>query len=134
MPHGNIIMKKPLLFLLRANSRADRPEGWYCPDCALVEGVLGYYPQLRTAIDVRYVDFGRPRQPIVELIGEQHQDSPCLLLDATVELPDGLLLQDAPVINGWRVISENTKLLLDALPLLAMGVGRTGTGSFFQDP
>ncbi len=118
-------MKKPVLFLIRPNSRPDRPEGWYCPDCAIVEGVTAYYPQLRQAIDIRQVDFPRPRSELVGLIGEAHQDCPCLLLDPSVGPPD------APVINGWRVITENTKLLLDTLPLLASGVGRTGTGSVF---
>lgn len=118
-------MKTPILFLIRPNSRPDRPEGWYCPDCAIVEGVLAYYPQLRQVIDIRHVDFARPRTALIALIGETHQDCPCLLLDPSIGPPE------APVINGWRAISENTKLLLDTLPLLASGVGRTGAGSLF---
>jgi hypothetical protein len=118
-------MKTAILFLISPNSRPDRPEGWYCPDCALVEGVLAYYPQLRAALDVRHVDFPRPRQAVIDLVGEAFQDCPCLLLDP------GMAGIDAPVAKGWRVITENTKLILDTLPLLAAGVGRTGTGSFF---
>ncbi len=118
-------MKKPVLFLIRPNSRLDRPDGWYCPDCAIVEGVLAYYPQLSEAIDVIRVGFQRPRQPIIDAIGPEHQDCPCLLLD------ESLGPAEAPVINGWRVISENTRLLLDTLPSLALGVGRTGAGSLF---
>ncbi|MCU0883417.1 MAG: DUF3088 domain-containing protein [Beijerinckiaceae bacterium] len=118
-------MKQPILFLISAGSRPDRPEGWYCPDCALVEGVLGYYPQLRAAIDVRHVAFPRPRSAIIALVGEGFQDSPCLLLDPAIGPAE------APVANGWRVITENTKLLLDTLALLAPGVGRSGTGSLF---
>ncbi len=118
-------MKKPVLFLIRPNSRPDRPDGWYCPDCAIVEGVLAYYPQLRQVMDVRHVDFPRPRAELVALIGGERQDCPCLLLDECMGP------EEAPVINGWRVISENTKLLLDTLPLLEKGVGRTGTGSLF---
>ncbi len=119
-------MKKPILFLIRPNSRPDRPEGWYCPDCAIVEGVLAYYPQLRQAIDIRHVDFPRPREAMIALVGADRQDCPCLLLD-----PASAPLQ-APVINGWSVISENTKLLLDTLPLLSSGVGYSGAGSMFQ--
>jgi hypothetical protein len=118
-------MRKPVLVLIRPNSRPDRPEGWYCPDCAIVEGVLAYYPQLREAVDIVHVDFPRPRHALISLIGEDYQDCPCLLLDA------GTGPQESPVINGWCVISENTKLLLDTLPLLATGVGRTGAGSLF---
>jgi hypothetical protein len=118
-------MKRPILFLISADSRPDRPEGWYCPDCALVEGVLGYYPQLRAAIDIRHVPFARPRQAIVDLAGEAAQDCPCLLLDPAMDMPDARQMGD------WLVISENTKLLLDTLPRLAPGVGRTGAGSMF---
>lgn len=118
-------MKKPVLFLISPDTRADRADGWYCPDCAIVEGVLAYYPQLRDTIDIRHVDFARPRSALVALIGTSHQDCPCLLLDPVMGPPN------APVLNGWRVISENTKLLLDTLPLLASGVGHTGTGSMF---
>jgi hypothetical protein len=123
-------MKTPILFLIRPDSRMDRPEGWYCPDCALVEGVLAAYPQLRAAIDVRHVDFARPRQPIIDLVGEGAQDCPCLLLDPAIGSDDPELSR-TPTLNGWRVVTENLKLLLDTLPLLAAGVGRTGQGSIF---
>ena len=119
------MMKKPVLVLIRPNSRSDRPEGWYCPDCAIVEGVLAYYPQLSQVIDVIRVDFQRPRQPIIDAVGPEHQDCPCLLLDESFGPPE------APVVNGWRVVSGNTKQLLDTLPSLAGGVGRTGAGSLF---
>lgn len=118
-------MKKPILFLIRPDTRPDRPGGWYCPDCALVEGVLAYYPSLRDAVDVRHVDFPRPRMELVALAGEAFQDCPCLLLDPRAGPAE------APVANGWRVITENTKLLLDTLQTLAPGVGEVGKGSIF---
>jgi hypothetical protein len=118
-------MRKPVLFLIRPNSRPDRPEGWYCPDCALIEGVLQYYPQLREAIEVVMVDFPRPRTAIIAAVGEAYQDCPCLLVDPAIAPPGGQLA------NGWAVISENKKLLLDTLPKLAGGVGYTGTGTIF---
>lgn len=118
-------MKTPILFLIQPNSRPDRPDGWYCPDCAIVEGVLAYYPQLQLAIDVHHVDFPRPRTALIALVGEARQDCPCLLLDPSIGPPQ------APIINGWRVITENTRLLLDTLPQLAKDVGHTGTGSLF---
>jgi hypothetical protein len=121
-------MRRPILFLIRPDTHPGRPEGWYCPDCALVEGVLLAYPQLRRAIDVRHVDFPRPRQPIIDLAGEGAQDCPCLLLDPALGAAEPRLMA-APVIDGWRVLTEDLKLLLDALPLLADGVGRPGKGS-----
>lgn len=118
-------VRKPVLFLIRPGPRPDYPEGWYCPDCAIVEGVLAYYPQLGEAIDVRHVDFPRPRRAIVDLAGEAFQDCPCLLLDPQTAPAD------LPLVNGWRIIIENTRRLLDTLPLLADGVGRSGKGTLF---
>ncbi len=123
-------MRQPILFLIRPDTHPERPEGWYCPDCALVEGVLVAYPQLRAAIDVRHVDFPRPRQALIDLVGEGTQDCPCLLLDPALGAADPHL-GAASVIGGWRVITENLKLLLDTLPRLAPGVGRAGRGSLF---
>ncbi len=118
-------MKTPILFLLNPDTNPARPEGWFCPDCAIVEGMLAYYPPLSAALDIRRVDFPRPRASIVELVGEDAQDCPCLLLDPTVSV------EGAPVVNGWRVVTENTKLILDTLATLAPSVGRVGKGSFF---
>lgn len=118
-------MKKPILFLLTPNTHPAHAGGWYCPDCAIVQGALDYYPQLNDALDIRHVAFPRPRSAIVELVGERFQDCPCLLLDPATGPAE------APVVNGWRIISENTKLLLDTLATLAPGVGKVGKGSFF---
>lgn len=54
---------------------------YFCPSCATVSGMLGYYPQLRGQIEVIYVDFQRPRPALVELLGEANQSSPVLVLD-----------------------------------------------------
>lgn len=118
-------MRKPILFLLNPDTNPARPEGWWCPDCAMVEGMLTYYPGLAEIVDVRRIDFPRPRRDIVELVGEAFQDSPCLLLDPAAGPPE------APVVNGWRVVTENTKLILDTLSTLPPGFGRVGKGSFF---
>lgn len=52
----------------------------YCPACATVEGILGYYPELRAALAVRYIAFPRPRPAVVELIGAANQGLPALVL------------------------------------------------------
>jgi hypothetical protein len=74
-----------ILFLLTpgfTDSARDR-EGkrYYCPDCAFLEGVLSCCPELRTRLDIRYVDYPRPRRAIVELVGDAHQGCPNLVLD-----------------------------------------------------
>jgi hypothetical protein len=73
-------MHRDILFLLKH----DFPDGpgtpYYCPECAQITGVLAYYPQLRHTLDVRYVDFPRPRKDILSLIGEANQSCPVLVI------------------------------------------------------
>lgn len=76
-------MARDILFLLKAGFE-DGPGGaFYCPDCAQISGVLGYFPQLRYQLDIRYVDYPRPRAEIVEVLGAENQSCPVLILAAT---------------------------------------------------
>jgi len=73
------------LFLLNpgfTDSNADN-EGklYFCPPCALIKGVIKYYPQLEELIEIHHVDFKRPRPAIIELIGEENQSCPVLIID-----------------------------------------------------
>lgn len=54
-------------------------QAYYCPDCATMEGILSYFPSLREEFEVIYVDFAKPRQVIVDLIGEDYQGCPVLV-------------------------------------------------------
>jgi hypothetical protein len=73
-------MDKDRLFLLKPDFK-DKDQGpFYCPSCALVEGVLSFYPRLRGQLAVRYIDFPRPRKAIVDEIGEDNQGCPVLIL------------------------------------------------------
>jgi len=49
-------------------------------DLAQVIGMLTYYPQLRDTVDVVELPWPRPRQPLVDLLGEDHQALPLLVL------------------------------------------------------
>ncbi len=73
-------MDRDVLFLLKEafNDGTGRP--YFCPDCAYVNGVLSYFPTLRHHLDIRYVDFQKPRQMIVDMIGLEHQGCPVLIL------------------------------------------------------
>lgn len=73
-------MERDALFLLK-HDFADGPGApYYCPECAQLNGVLHYYPKLRHWLEVRYVDFPRPRADIIALIGEANQSCPVLVL------------------------------------------------------
>ncbi len=75
-------MKK--LFLLKADFRdasLSDSKRYFCPDCVMLEGLLSYYPRLRDEMDVQYVNFARPRQVLINLIGEANQSCPVLVLE-----------------------------------------------------
>src|SRR4051794_9881703 len=83
------------LFLLRGDF-FDKGEGpFYCPDCALLHGVLQFYPQLLTSLEVHYVDFPRPRLDVVRELGLENQGCPVLILASPKpEATEGLQLGD----------------------------------------
>ncbi len=91
------------LFLLKH----DFPDGpgapFYCPECALISGVLHYYPQLRHSVDVRYVDFPRPRSAVIALVGEANQGCPVAVLgDDAPSVVEGVKIEN---FNGRRFIN-----------------------------
>ena len=80
------------LFLLKPgfidNEMGEAGRTYYCPSCAAIEGVLAYYPQLREQLEIVYVDFPRPRQAIIDLIGEANQGCPVIVIDADRYITD----------------------------------------------
>jgi hypothetical protein len=74
-------MARDVLFLLKEGFPDGAGLPYFCPDCAMVTGVLSYFPKLRHSLDIRYVDFPRPRVEVVALIGNEHQNCPVLILD-----------------------------------------------------
>ena len=73
-------MAKHILFTLSPWVEADGRGPYYCPDCAAVEGFLHYSPHIRDQIEIKHVDFPRPRKEIVALLGEENQSCPVLVL------------------------------------------------------
>ena len=57
---------------------------FFCPGSIKLEGALSYYPSLREQIDVVYIEFPRPRQDIIQHIGEENQGAPVLVLGRPV--------------------------------------------------
>jgi hypothetical protein len=95
-------MNRDRLYLLKPGF-FDAGEGpYFCPECAQMTGLMEFYPALRTLLEVRWLDFERPRRELVELLGEAHQGCPVLVLaGAPVKSPGPLPLQQA---NGrWFV-------------------------------
>ena len=54
--------------------------------------MLSFFPELREKVDVRYIDFARPRQDLVVQLGEANQSVPVLVL------ADGEAVKDPGVV------------------------------------
>ncbi len=73
-------MERHVLFLLKPGFYDDKGGPFFCPSCAAVEGFLKYAPEVANQLDVRRIDFPRPRKEIIELIGAGNQGCPVLVL------------------------------------------------------
>lgn len=103
-------MAKDTLYLLPMDFDRDGQRR-FCPDCAMMEGYLAAFPQLRDVLDIVRVDDARPRQALVERLGEAHQNAPTLILADTasdagphgeIHSANGLsFLTDARPITRW---------------------------------
>ncbi|HAH26125.1 MAG TPA: hypothetical protein DCL77_20580 [Prolixibacteraceae bacterium] len=74
---------------------------FFCPNCALLEGLLSFYPRLRNELQVNYVDFARPRPAIIELIGEANQSCPVLIFE------DGTFINEPEDIVRYLIKNHN---------------------------
>ena len=86
-------MTRDRLFLLKPDFEDPAYPGqrFYCWHCALLEGVLASFPSLQAKIDVARIAWPRPRQVLVDILGENNQSLPVLVLavDAPQELATG---------------------------------------------
>ena|SRR5215475_5941919 len=75
-------MDRDKLFLLRPNFADPAYPGrlFYCWHCALIEGVLASFPDLSRDLDVVRIAWPRPRQDVIDLVGEENQSLPLLVL------------------------------------------------------
>lgn len=98
------------LFLFRPGF--DDPEAgdgnYYCPFCAAITGVLTYFPQLRSKLEVHEIDFPRPRPAVAALLGPDHPGCPLLVLDPTSAPAPGIEVQQAA--NGQRYIADSIQI------------------------
>jgi hypothetical protein len=105
---------KDTLFLLTPGFVEDG-RTYFCPICAQIEGLIGYMPALREQIDVRYVEFPRPRADIVTMIGAANQKCPVLVLGEASPAPDGIEVHVAPTGNRFVSHSDHITRYLSLL-------------------
>jgi hypothetical protein len=84
------------------------PGLYHCSECAQIEGLLSFFPFLRSRIDVSYVDFPRPRSAVVPLVGPENQGCPVLVLGAGSTAPAGAKVGPSGLafVSGAVAISE----------------------------
>jgi Protein of unknown function (DUF3088) len=80
-------MPKHILFLLKPGFYDETGGPFFCPGCAAVEGLFKYAPEVEGQLDVRRIEFQRPRREIVELLGASNQGCPVLVLVGASDLP-----------------------------------------------
>lgn len=105
-------MKRPILsgilFLLPpdfADPAFSKTDSYFCPSCAMVEGFLSYFPQVREKLIFEYLDFPRPRKVLVERLGEARQSCPVLILG-----PDAPFTENLDSVEGGFVIQDATEI------------------------
>ena len=74
-------MSKHILILLKPGFYDGNEGPFFCPHSAALEGLLTYLPEIQSKVDVRRIDFPRPRQEIIDLLGEENQYTPVLIVD-----------------------------------------------------
>ena len=84
---------KPILFVLKMPFEDNNVVGsdnatWFCSHCALIEGALAVNPQWNDQIEVRRISFPRPRTELIDILGEENQWLPILILGKENTLTD----------------------------------------------
>lgn len=77
-------MQQTILYLLKSQFIDTKvgEEPLFCPQCSPIEGLMAMFPDVRQNLDVRYVEFARPRGDMAQYTGE-FQGCPQIVL------PDG---------------------------------------------
>lgn len=86
-------MMRDRLFILKPGFEdpAFPGQAFYCWHCVLMEGLLASFPAALASLDVERIEWPRPRQAVIDLIGPDHQSVPVLVLadDAPAGLETG---------------------------------------------
>ncbi len=98
---------KDVLYLMKPGFVNAGLGPFYCGDSVAVEGLLAFYPRLRDMIEVVYIDFPRPRQAIADMIGEDQQSVPVLILAETSVEPEDIRVRTA---MGRKYIADEKQI------------------------
>jgi len=99
-------MARDQLFLLNPGFMDGDTGPCYCPSCATLEGVLSFYPRLRSTLDVQMVDFPRPRAAVIAAIGAGNQGLPVLVIAPGPAAGTALAGLDVKEAQGRRFLQS----------------------------
>ena len=102
-------MSRDRIFLLQPGFEDQKQPGkrFFCPYSNQVEGVLASHPELAARIEVTRLPFPRPRQPVIDLVGEENQSLPLLILGDEAPAPE-----DAGTsASGLRFLNDTRRIL-----------------------
>src|SRR5436190_18031444 len=98
---------KDQLFVLRPDF-SDRGTTYFCPYSAQVIGFLAYYPAVRDSVDVVELAFTKPRRPLSDVLDDEHQAAPMLVLAGPrVHVPDVTFSE----VNGRCYVAKTIEIL-----------------------
>ena len=101
------------LFLLTPNfpdKKLSESDLYFCPDCAMIEGVLKYYPKIKEKIEIIYVEFETPRQEIINLVGKNYQGCPILIIHKNEMEEEDLKMNDFKTSGDYFFLYRNTTI------------------------
>lgn len=96
-------MSRDTLFVL-APGFEDNDRREFCPECAEIWGILGYFPAIRDAVEIVHVGIEHPRAPITNMLGEGRYNAPTLVLADDTDRPDGVNFKTA---NGRKYMDSS---------------------------
>ncbi|KZN31654.1 DUF3088 family protein [Pseudoalteromonas luteoviolacea] len=93
---------KPKLFILKMPFEDGPGKMWICSHCAMIEGALSVNQHWDDVVDIQRIDFERPREVLVELLGEDNQWLPVLILEngETITAPVEIINYLASTFGG----------------------------------
>ncbi|MBM7046946.1 MULTISPECIES: DUF3088 domain-containing protein [Rhizobium] len=99
-------MARDKLFLISPGFADPKHPGvsFVCHYCNAIEGLLAAFPNLASKIDVERVAFPRPRQKVIDVVGEENQSLPLFIL---AENPPA----DASDRSGTRFVNSTDRIL-----------------------
>jgi len=98
---------KDTLFVFRPGF-VDRGHAAFCPYSAQVIGFLTYYPEVEKTLDVVELGFSKPREALVDMLGEEHQAAPILVLGGEPTEVPHVTVREA---NGHRFVEKTIEIL-----------------------